>query len=207
MVLASKLLRKTLDMSHYMPKLLRVTLVLIVLLSLCSVANAVTIDFGGLAGANLSPFPSPYLEDGFTVVPLTPLTTKQGTASGSPTPSVVFAGGPGSIEITLTDGGNFTFSSVDGASNNGISSISWTGWLGGIAQYSGGKILSSGLTFVTASNPNSAMLIDRLTIGMASGNLDNIQVSAVPEPSTIILLLLGLAGVGTWGRRGFPKQR
>ena len=206
MVLASKLLRKTLDMSHYMPKLLRVTLVLIVLLSLCSVANAVTIDFGGLAGANLSPFPSPYLEDGFTVVPLTPLTTKQGTASGSPTPSVVFAGGPGSIEITLTDGGNFTFSSVDGASNNGISSVSWTGWLGGVSQYTSGGIVS-GLTFVTKSNPNSAMLIDRLTIGMASGNLDNIQVSAVPEPSTIILLLLGLAGVGTWGRRGFPKQR
>src|SRR3972149_3352719 len=144
MVLASKLLRKTLDMSHYMPKLLRVTLVLIVLLSLCSVANAVTIDFGSLAGANLSPFPSPYLEDGFTVVPLTPLTTKQGTASGRPTPSVVFAGGPGAIQITLTGGENFTFSSVDVASPNRTSSVSWTGWLDGVSQYPSAYIVSPG---------------------------------------------------------------
>jgi len=43
--------------------------------------------------------------------------------------------------------------------------------------------------------------------GTTSDNLDNIVVSAVPEPSSAILLLFGLvAGVGNWGRRGFSKH-
>jgi hypothetical protein len=169
----------------------------------CSVADAATITFDNLSGPNEGPFTS-YQEAGFSVTAAGGF-PEQGTVFGNPAPSViigapVFAPVPGTVTVRLTAGGPFTFTSMDLASNNGVnSSFSAVGILDGspVFTFAGLVPSISGFSFVTETNPVQEV-IDTLNItvipgiGVTSDNLDNIDATVVPEPSTVILVGLGL---------------
>ena len=174
-------------------------------LSLCGLAHATTITFSGLPGPNQNAFTT-YTESGFTVT-ATGGKPEQGTEFGNPLPSViidapVFAPVNGTVEVTRPSGRDFTFTSMDLASNNGgPSTFSAKGFLNGSLQYTFTGSVPSGSSsffFVTETDPHNTVPINALDIavnhgtGTTSANLDNISVTAVPEPSTAALLGSGL---------------
>jgi MYXO-CTERM domain-containing protein len=72
----------------------------------------------------------------------------------------------------------------------------------GDTQVLAGSASPGGLDFITITNLFPAILIDRLvittTLTSSSANIDNINldlVSSVPEPGTVTLGMLGLAGL------------
>ena len=194
-----------------------------------SVANAATITFNDLSGPNEAPFTS-YQEAGFTVTgAVFQGAPEQGLLFGNPAPSLIigaplFAPLRGSVGVAATDGRRFVFSSMDLASNNGVSSdFNAEGFiivqrgpiLGPISLpvFSFTGLVPSGspgdFVFVTETNPFTRGPIDALAIivtpglGVTSVNLDNIGVTVVPEPSTIVLigLTLGAGALARWRRR------
>ena len=178
----------------------------ICVLSMCGLANATTITFSGLPGPNQNAFTT-YTESGFTVTAKGGM-PEQGTEFGNPLPSViidapVFAPVNGTVEVTRPSGRDFTFTSMDLASNNGgPSTFSAEGFLNGSLQYNFTGNVPSGSSsffFVTETNSlHNTVPINALDItvnhgaGTTSDNLDNIGVTAVSEPSTAALLGSGL---------------
>ena len=138
---------------------------------------------------------------------------------------VVTSGASGGANVFLyasdTDflsGGQFALT-LGGTNSGGSGSVQGRAW-GGTSntefQFSGANLLSSVGPFTTASfsatasnvfapaaSPYSLTIgttVSRTTAGTSTGNL-NLQVSAIPEPSTWATVLMGAALVGFVARR------
>jgi hypothetical protein len=170
--------------------------VFLVVVGVCSGTGAgAVIGFSGLVGSNGDAMPSPYVEAGFQVAPVVG-DWQEAHVFGNPTPSI-FSGSPlGMVRVgTAVPGGLFTFSSVDLAdAGNGGAQYSLAGILSGVSVFSVNLTGPLPGSFVTINSPSNAV-IDELLITMLRGtvtyNIDNIAVTAVPEPATLALLALG----------------
>jgi hypothetical protein len=165
-------------------------------------AVAGVITFSGLTGPNQAPFTT-YTEGNFTVTPVSGA-LEQGTAFGNPAPSVL--GGPlfspvaGSMMVTENTTGQFTFTSVDIASNNGSSTYELEGFCGSSVMFDQkGSVPGAPGMFnfdtIYSNDPldafNSLLITVTPGAGVSSFNVDNIVVttaSKVPEPTTFSLL-------------------
>jgi len=170
-------------------------------------ALASTITFDGLPGTTADPFNS-YSESGFTVA-VTLGNWKEGHSFGAPLPSIYvqdlrsspFGG------LQVTNGGLFTFDSFDLSAYMSAVGYEVQGWLGTTSVFDVASNQTAGAAFTTVSG-GSSLAIDRLTIDISSGgsgefNVDNIRVSAVsavPEPSTYGLMMLGFGFIGAIAR-------
>jgi hypothetical protein len=173
-------------------------LLALLLVLLPSVSRAGIITFDGLTG-NTGDLLAPYAEGGFLVTPLTGRWMEMTTSS--PTPGVVGNPAPSiwedtflaSLEVTELSGRLFSFASIDlfGATAD----YTFEGLLGGSTVFSASVDVPSSSGFVTIPSPSLA-LIDTLRISVVRdqaeySNVDNINVNAVPEPSTLLILLGG----------------
>lgn len=186
--------------------------VLLMLVALPGAAAAQTLTFGGLGGSNGDAFTGPYAESGYTVSLIAgDICVAQ--AFGNPTPDL-FGGQicqssairTATLQVTR-GGGFFQFLGTDLATANGNTTFSFVGLVGGGAQYAQGGTIAPPQVFQTIASANSATSVDELRITLTntqgtSFNIDNIQLAAsVPEPSSMILLATGLAGMAFVRRR------
>lgn len=181
-------------------------------LSLSATASAAVITFNGLPGDTGDSLAA-YSEAGFTVTP-TNGAWKEAHAFGNPLPSVyvqdIHDTPFGSLEVTA-GGALFSFASVDLQAYNAAIGYEIAGWRNGVQVLDLATDQAAGAAFTTVLSPSSATL-DRLTIDISSGgpgsfNVDNINVSAVPEPGTVSLALAGLGLLGVVARRRRPASR
>jgi len=195
-----------------MKNLFKVILTVGFLLCISSVSQAVIVTFNGLGGNNgdpLTPF-VPYVENGVSVVPNQNWFVAK--VYGNPVPDIFYApsglGFAGAIAMTMTNSGDFTFSSVDISSNGGTSTaVFFEGRLNGNLEFFDTITVNSTSSFITLTNPDPAVIIDSLSIslppnsGVSSVNVDNIVLNSVPEPGTWILMGVGLLVLVTARRR------
>ncbi|HYN04127.1 MAG TPA: PEP-CTERM sorting domain-containing protein, partial [Vicinamibacteria bacterium] len=106
----------------------------------------------------------------------------------------------------------FNFSSIDLSSNTAVgSTFLIQGFFSNVLVLSQGGAIGNFNTFNTIASLNALVVLDRLTIFMTPGqgttsmNLDNIVLdnapAAVPEPSVLTLMGLGLAALTRFARR------
>lgn len=175
-------------------------------------ASAAVVTFNGLPGSTGDAL-TPYNEGGFTVTP-THGAWKEAHAFGNSLPSVFvqdLVDTPfGALSVTH-GGSRFTFASVDLQAFNSPIGFEIAGWLNGVQVFDLATSQAASSAFATILSPSLAS-IDRLTIDVSSGgagsfNVDNINVSAVPEPASVALLLAGLGLLG-WraGRRSHGTE-
>jgi len=181
---------------------------------LCGGAKAATttITFAPQNAETNSPFVSD-AESGFTVVPTTMDAWFVGQLFGNAVPSI-FDGpidDPTTAGIQVAEGGaDFTFASLDEASNGDVSNFVIVGFTGGTPAFTEmGQFAASGGGFTTYSSTvgDSTIPISTLDVtivpfgGANSVNLDNIVLGTpVPEP-TSVSIGLGLAALGLQRRR------
>lgn len=187
----------------------RPLLSLLVLLAVAATSQAsAIITFDNLPGGTSTPFPSPYMEAGYTVTS-TAGSWFQGLLFGNPTPSIFSDSDLASVEVTQDGGGLFTFLQVDMADAFNLDpdgpDYLFEGFRNGnlIYSHAGGPLP---VGFTTVNNPSDATNIDLLRITMTrvdttDYNLDNITLGPpvnVPEPAALVLfggfVMAGLAG-------------
>jgi hypothetical protein len=175
--------------------------------------HATTIDFNTLSGSNLSSLTT-YSENGFTVTNVQGFEDIQGF--GNPSPSIGLPGvqngqsGIGSFTVTQTGGGDFSLTSFDllEEATNGVS-YTIKGSLNGSAVYTVNG-LDGTLAFTTLNPAESNVEVNSVLFSFvnpgASLVVDNIVVTtAVPEPSTWAMMILGFAGIGFMAYRRKSK--
>ena len=125
---------------------------------------------------------------------------------------------PDASDTDFLTGGQFllTLGGTNSGSSGSVQGRAWGGTSNTEFQFSGANLLSSLGPFTTtsfsagASNPFAPVAspysltigttVSRTTAGTSTGNL-NLQVSAIPEPSTWATVLMGAALVGFVARR------
>ncbi|RZI85743.1 MAG: PEP-CTERM sorting domain-containing protein [Rubrivivax sp.] len=175
-------------------------------LTLSTQASAAVITFDGLTGATADPL-SAYTEDGFTVTP-TLGAWKEAHVFGNPLPSIyVSALGPDTPfgNLSVTAGGSlFTFNSLDLQAFNSAVGYEIRGSRGGTVLFSSANGQAASPDFKTLT-AGGGLAIDTLTFDISGGpgsfNVDNINLTAVPEPSAYLLLFSGLSALGLMRRR------
>jgi hypothetical protein len=182
---------------------LRLPVMLVALLLLAvGVGNSAVITFGPLAGPGDAPYGG-HAEAGFTVTPAGGAWF-EAHAYGNPVPSVYAGpiGAPGVSTLEVVDSTlPFVFSSLDYSSNNGVSDYQIQGFLGAALVFNQVGVLAASLPpafgFNNLASANPGAVIDLLVItvtpgaGVTSINIDNIDVSKVPEPGALVLLSAG----------------
>ena len=192
---------------HKLHKHMAIAAILLAALVLPSIASATVITFTGSV-EEFGPG-NPTVESGYRYDALSGTLIR--SVRGNPNPSIEgrFNTTGGILQIVRDDlaGGLFTFDGADIAKDNfGIGRfIVIAGYRNGVLQASESfQSSASDLVFTTISSiALSGVLIDELQIGLEaldsqSEIVDNVVLTAssVPEPSTIAMLGLGLAGFG-----------
>jgi hypothetical protein len=200
-------------------KLLAAAAAAIALLGLASPswASPVTIDFDAIPVSGAQAFTSGS-EDGFTLTGADALISSLGSLVGPPfsNPNFILANG-GNFLLTLveSDASAFEFLGLDGANATPGSSATIN-----VLGYEGAKLVgtdtftagSAGRTFNASALSGLALTRVEITGSYENGPgieayVDNIRletdatISAVPEPGTLALLGLGVAGIGAMRRR------
>jgi len=99
----------------------------------------------------------------------------------------------GQLTVTLANGGAKTFTVPNTVGSNGSTDGSVLFW--GIIGQNNSETFTS-VTFNTTTGQGDVFAFDDMTIG----SLEQVKPT-VPEPSTILLLSAGLAGLGLYGRK------
>lgn len=169
-------------------------------------ASAVVLDFDALPPGEII-FDALLEEDGYDIELENMVTNPGGTSPGGISMEGLFQpfiGARGFGTISRSDGGLFSFASIDLANRAGDPVFTIMGFLDGVMIGEEDFLVgTSGFaTFTSASL--SGMLVDTIQIIAQSDELgqvlfDSIVVNSVPLPGTIALLVIG--ALGWWSER------
>lgn len=119
-----------------------------------------------------------------------------------------WANGATSLQLTATAGGMFDVVSFWGRNGSGTNAIFAHGFRSGVETFTQTVGVGSTYALMTLNfNAIDRFLIDPQTSVAGIPNLlvDDLTISVVPEPATLTLWALGLAGVGLAPRRRAPR--
>ncbi len=180
---------------------MRLILATIAVALLASTSSAATITFDGLPAGNIGG-PSVFTEGEFDML----IVDGYGGPDGSGKEYERLWGSAGTLEVVLSGGGAFMFSSIDwqAEGGSGTPSITLEGFLGA-ALLATDTFSTSSSAYTTFGASNLAGLhIDKLVIkaDRTSGTMGAANdLVLTPEPSSAALLALGIVGIGAVRRR------